>query len=84
MLKLLLFLSLLLIEPVIIDIKVRGMVCSFCAQGIKNYISKLEAVESVKVDLKKGVIIITIKDKVPLDLIEVRKIITDSGYQVVK
>ena len=84
MYKILLFLSLVFAMPTSVQIEVKGMVCSFCAQGINKNISKLEAVENVKVDLKKGVITITIKDKVPLDLIEVRKIITDSGYQVVK
>ena len=84
MYRILLFLSLVFAMPTYVQIEVKGMVCSFCAQGIKKNISKLEAVDNVKVDLKKGVIIITIKDKVPLDLIEVRKIITDSGYQVVE
>ena len=38
MIKLLLFLNLFLLEPVVIDVKVRGMVCSFCAQGIEKNI----------------------------------------------
>ena len=53
MYKILLFLSLVFAMPTSVQIEVKGMVCSFCAQGIKKNISKLEAVESVKVDLKK-------------------------------
>ena len=84
MLKLLLFLSLLLIEPVIIDIKVRGMVCSFCAQGIKKSISKLKVVEDVKVNLKKGFVSIQVKEDEKLDMKEIEQIIIDSGYRILK
>tara|TARA_R100000278_G_C5402480_1_gene140080 strand:+ start:139 stop:393 length:255 start_codon:yes stop_codon:yes gene_type:complete len=84
MLKLLLFLSLLLIEPVIIDIKVRGMVCSFCAQGIKKSISKLKVVEDVKVNLKKGFVSIQVKENEKLDMKEIEQIIIDSGYRILK
>ena len=84
MLKLLLFLSLLLIEPVIIDIKVRGMVCSFCAQGIKKSISKLKVVEDVEVNLKKGFVSIQVKEDEKLDMKEIEQIIIDSGYRILK
>ena len=84
MLKLLLFLSLLLIESVIIDIKVRGMVCSFCAQGIKKSISKLKVVEDVKVNLKKGFVSIQVKENEKLDMKEIEQIIIDSGYRILK
>ena len=84
MLKLLLFLNLLLIEPVIIDIKVRGMVCSFCAQGIKKSISKLKVVEDVKVNLKKGFVSIQVKENEKLDMKEIEQIIIDSGYRILK
>lgn len=84
MLKLLLFLSLLLIEPVIIDIKVRGMVCSFCAQGIKKSISTLKVVEDVEVNLKKGFVSIQVKEGEKLDMKEIEQIIIDSGYRILK
>ena len=82
MIKLLLFLNLLLIEPVVIDIKVRGMVCSFCAQGIKKNISKLKTIEKVDVNLKKGFVSIIVKDGESVDLNEIKQIIKDAGYQI--
>ncbi len=84
MLKLLLFLSLLLAEPVIVNVKVRGMVCSFCAQGIKKSISKLKVVEDVEVNLKKGFVSIQVKENEKLDMKEVEQIIIDSGYRILK
>ena len=84
MLKLLLFFNLLFLEPVIVDIKVRGMVCSFCAQGIKKNLSKLKTVKDVEVNLKKGFVSIEVKDGKKLDMKEVEEIIKDAGYRVLK
>ena len=84
MLKLLLFFNLLFLEPVIVDIKVRGMVCSFCAQGIEKNISKLKMVKNVDVNLKKGFVSIQVKDGKKLDMKEVEEIIKDAGYRVLK
>ena len=84
MIKLLLFLNLFLLEPVVIDIKVIGMVCSFCAQGIEKNISKLKMVENVDVNLKKGFVSIMVKDGESIDMNEIEQIIKDAGYKVLK
>ena len=84
MFKLLLFFNLLFLEPVIVDIKVRGMVCSFCAQGIEKNISKLKMVENVDVNLKKGFVSIIVKDGENIDMNEIEQIIKDAGYQILK
>jgi copper chaperone CopZ len=84
MIKLLLFLNLFLLEPVVIDIKVRGMVCSFCAQGIEKNISKLKMVENVDVNLKRGFVSIMVKDGESIDMNEIEQIIKDAGYKVLK
>ena len=84
MIKLLLFLNLFLLEPVVIDIKVRGMVCSFCAQGIEKNISKLKMVENVDVNLKKGFVSIMVKDGESIDMNEIEQIIKDAAYKVLK
>jgi mercuric ion binding protein len=66
------------------NVKVNGMVCSFCAQGIKKKFSAHEGVESVDVDLdKKNVKIVIKKDKkLPDD--EIKTMIKESGYVVEK
>ena len=40
MIKLLLLLGLFLYEPQIVEVKIKGMVCSFCAQGLQKGICK--------------------------------------------
>ena len=68
--------------------KVKGMVCSFCAQGLQKSLSKLSYVDKknynkgVKVDLKDQVTIISTKEGAKVDhQLAVKKII-DAGYNV--
>jgi periplasmic mercuric ion binding protein len=64
-----------------VQITVRGMVCSFCAQGIEKNLGKLEGVSNVKVSLeKKEVTLVTSSDKVSDE--QLRKVVNDAGYDV--
>ena len=58
------------------------MVCSFCAQGLQKGIGKLEEVEKVEINLKKGYTKITVKKGETLPMDEVKEIIKDAGYLV--
>ena len=82
MIKLLLLFSLFLYEPQIVEVKIKGMVCSFCAQGLQKGIGKLEEVEKVEINLKKGYAKITVKKGETLPMDEVKEIIQDAGYLV--
>ena len=82
MIKLLLLFSLFLYEPRIVEVKIKGMVCSFCAQGLQKGIGKLEEVEKVEINLKKGCAKITVKKGETLSMDEVKEIIKDAGYLV--
>ena len=82
MIKLLLLFSLFLYEPQIVEVKIKGMVCSFCAQGLQKGIGKLEEVEKVEINLKKGYVKITVKKGETLPMDEVKEIIKDAGYLV--
>ena len=80
MIKLLLLFSFFLYEPQIVEVKIKGMVCSFCAQGLQKGIVKLEEVEKVEINLKKGYAKITVKKGETLPMDEVKEIIKDAGY----
>lgn len=58
------------------------MVCSFCAQGLQKGIGKLEEVEKVEINLKKGYAKITVKKGKKLSMNEVEEIIKDAGYLI--
>jgi len=65
-----------------VTIAVKGMVCSFCAQGIKKTFLRKEGVESVEVDLDQKVVTIRTKQGGALSDAEVKESIVDAGYEV--
>jgi copper chaperone CopZ len=66
-----------------ITIAVKGMVCSFCAQGIKKTFLRKDGVEQVDVDLDKKIVTIKTKDGAALSDSDVKDSIVDAGYEVV-
>lgn len=66
-----------------ITVLVKGMVCSFCAQGIKKTFSKRTGVEEIKVDLEKKVVSLKVnKNENTLPDAEIKELINDAGYEV--
>ncbi|NBW82485.1 copper chaperone [bacterium] len=67
-----------------IKVSVNGMVCGFCVQGITKKLNGTDAVENVKVDLDKKLVSFSIPAGKKLDDETIKKLITESGYTVVK
>ncbi|HXH74673.1 MAG TPA: heavy-metal-associated domain-containing protein [Bacteriovoracaceae bacterium] len=65
-----------------ITVKVSGMVCSMCAQGIQKKFSKLPAVKDLKVDLDSKVVSINTKDGQNVTDAQIKELITEAGYNV--
>ena len=87
--KKIVFASLLLTMPLCafaeeVTVTVKGMVCSFCAQGIKKTFSKEENVSSIEVDLDKKLVTLQLKDGKATDDQLIEKTIKDAGYDVLK
>ena len=70
-------------EPDVI-VYIKGMVCSFCAQGIKKSFLKEKMIKDVNVRLENGSVELKLKAfrKISSELIS--KIIQDAGYEVKK
>lgn len=66
-----------------IEVTVKGMVCSFCSQGITKKFNE-EKVKSVNVDLAKHLVTIELNENQDLSNEKITKILTDSGYGVEK
>ena len=63
--------------------KVNGLVCDFCAQAVRKVFKKQDSVESVKVDLDNGQIILGLKEGASMDDETIGKLIRKSGYSLV-
>ena len=67
-----------------INVDVNGLVCEFCAFTIEKNFNKKDEVESVKVDLDSKKVKINFKDGQNLTNQEIKDIITNNGYNVIK
>ena len=65
-----------------INVKVSGMVCSMCAQGIQKKFSAISEVKSLDVNLDKKIVNIFTHDDKDLEDATITKLITEAGYNV--
>ncbi|VAW56259.1 hypothetical protein MNBD_GAMMA07-2762 [hydrothermal vent metagenome] len=62
------------------NLKVDGLVCPFCEYNIKKKLSKLDNIESVDVNLKKGTVDIIVAEGKDLQEKIVKQEIKDAGF----
>jgi len=62
-----------------IEMKVFGMVCGFCAQGIEANLRKIPATADVVVSLENKLVILRPRDSANIAGAELRKAVTDAG-----
>jgi len=64
-----------------IEVEVHGMVCAFCATGVKNRFSKFESIKEVNVDLDTMKVNLELKADATLTEDEIKAAIKESGYE---
>ncbi len=63
-----------------VRMEVKGMACAFCAYGMERKLKKIDGVENLKTDIKKGLIYFTTPStKIPSRAI-LAKTIIDAGF----
>jgi copper chaperone CopZ len=67
-----------------ITIKVNGLVCAFCAQGIEKHFKENSDVGSVSVDLNTKIVDVQTKGDKDISDEMITKIIRDAGFTVVE
>jgi mercuric ion binding protein len=65
-----------------IEIKVNGLVCGFCAQGIEKTLRKKPATADVVVSLEQKLVALETRDGQDIDDAELTKALKDAGYDV--
>lgn len=89
MIKTIVFLTALLLPTLayadeVIAIRVNGMVCDFCARAVEQVFDERDEVKSVKVDLSKKMVTVTVDQPGALEDQELRELIKDAGYDLVE
>jgi copper chaperone CopZ len=65
-----------------IEMKVFGLVCGFCAQGIEKTLRKNPATADVVVSLETKLVALSTRDGTDIPDAELTKALTDAGYDV--
>ncbi len=65
-----------------VTIGVKGMVCSFCAQGITKKFNAQTAVEAVQVSLERKQVKLTLRDGQNISDETIKDILTKAGFNV--
>jgi copper chaperone CopZ len=65
-----------------IEMRVDGLVCAFCAQGISKKLGKMEATQEVLVNLEKGVVAVALKPGQDLSDETLLEVLTEAGYSL--
>lgn len=68
--------------PRSVELKVDGLVCAFCAQGISKRLSKMDATQDVFVSLENGLVAVALKPGQDLADETLRTALTEAGYTV--
>ena len=63
-------------------VQVKGMVCSFCAQGITKKFQAQKEVEKIEVSLEQKTVTLTYKQDQKLSKDQITHILKDAGYEV--
>jgi len=65
-----------------IEMKVYGLVCAFCAQGIEKTLRKNPATEDVVVSLENKLVAIGTRSGTDIPDAELKRALTEAGYDV--
>ena len=65
-----------------IEMKVYGLVCGFCAQGIEKILKQNPATAEVVVSLDSGLVAVVTKEGADITDAELTRALTDAGYDV--
>lgn len=71
-------------EAETIDIKVKGLVCDFCARAMEKTLQRTGKTEDIEIDLNKGQVRIETRAGQSMTDQEIEQAITDSGYHLVE
>ncbi|MGR3174728.1 MAG: heavy-metal-associated domain-containing protein [Candidatus Scalindua sp.] len=74
------FIRLTSAEPAKVQVKLDGLVCTFCAYNLEKKLKRLEAVEGLKIFVNAGLAELTIKEGKSIDVDGIKKAVKDGGF----
>ncbi len=69
-------------QGLVYQVGVDGLACPFCAYGVEKQLQKLDGVQSVKVDIAKGNVVVTMKDNQRLQRKHAEQAVKKAGFSL--
>ena len=66
----------------VVEVKVKGLVCSFCVQGVEKLLKDLPGVQNLEIKLSKQTVYLTVASKNEPTDESIRKAVKAAGYDV--
>jgi len=67
-------------RPTQITIRVDGLTCPFCAYGLEKKLKRLEGAESVRIDIERGIAVISVAKGKSILEENLRKAVQNAGF----
>ncbi len=64
------------------DVGVDGLGCPFCAYGIEKHLGQIAGVQKVDVDIKGGVVVVTLVEGAILDRDTAKRAVENAGFDL--
>jgi len=64
------------------NIGMNGMSCPFCVYGVEKQLQKIDGVESMETDIKRGHIVVRMEDGKVLEKSQIEKAVKKSGFSL--
>lgn len=65
-----------------IEMRVDGLVCAFCAQGVSKKLAAQPSIEDVFVDLERGLVAVALRTGLDINDETLRETLTAAGYSL--
>lgn len=69
------------VRPERITVTVTGLSCPFCAYGLEKRFSKLDGLDSLRIDFKTGAVILIVRDGSRAPDARIRQLVKDGGFE---
>lgn len=63
-----------------VEVEVKGLSCPFCAYGLEKHFQELDGVLSVSIDIKKGLMTLSIRDDMELSTETIEETVKKAGF----
>lgn len=63
-------------------LQIDGLACPYCGYGVEKQFAKQQGVEGTKIDIEKGIVLVTVTSDTRFSDAELERIVDDAGFEL--